>query len=105
MEENRYIHTVDVGGSGIKVIVLDTSGNPQTERTRVETPQPATPEAVITAIAQLAARQGEFDRVSVGFPGVVRRGVTETAANLVQSGSVLTWVQPSRSVWASLCVW
>jgi len=37
---------------------------------------------VITAIAQLAARQGEFDRVSVGFPGVVRRGVTETAVNL-----------------------
>jgi polyphosphate glucokinase len=84
MEENQYIRTlsVDVGGSGIKVIVLDTTGNPQTERTRIETPQPATPEAVISAIAQLAARQGEFDRVSVGFPGVVRRGVTETAANL-----------------------
>jgi len=39
-----YAHlSVDVGGSGIKVIVLDTTGNPQTERTRVETPQPATP--------------------------------------------------------------
>lgn len=84
MEENRYIRTlsVDVGGSGIKVIILDSSGNPQTERTRVETPQPATPEAVITEIAELAVGQGEFDRVSVGFPGVVRRGVTETAANL-----------------------
>ena len=84
MEENGYIRTlsVDVGGSGIKVIVLDTSGNPQTERTRVETPQPATPEAVIVAIAELAVGQGEFDRVSVGFPGVVRRGITETAANL-----------------------
>jgi len=35
---------------------------------------------VITAIAELAVGQGEFDRVSVGFPGVVR--VTETAANL-----------------------
>jgi len=73
---------VDIGGSGIKAIILDSSGNPQTERTRVETPQPARTEAVIDAIAQLAAEQGEFDRVSVGFPGVVRRGVTETAVNL-----------------------
>lgn len=74
--------SVDIGGSGIKVIVLDTAGNPQTERARVETPQPAITKAVISAIAQLAGGQGEFDRVSVGFPGVVRGGVTETAVNL-----------------------
>jgi polyphosphate glucokinase len=37
---------------------------------------------VIDAIAQLAAGQGEFHRVSVGFPGVVRGGVTYTAVNL-----------------------
>jgi len=81
MEENRYMHTpsVDAGGSGIKVIVLTQLAILKLNG-RVETPQPATPEAVIR-IAQLAARQGEFDRVSVGFP-VVRRGVTETAVNL-----------------------
>lgn len=84
MESNKDIRTlaVDIGGSGIKTIVLDTSGNPQTERSRVETPQPALTQPVISAISNLAAAQGEFDRVSVGFPGVVRRGVTETAANL-----------------------
>lgn len=84
MQGNGYIRTlsVDIGGSGIKAIVLDTTGNPQTERARQETPQPAKPEAVIAAIAELAASQGEFDRVSVGFPGVVRGGVTETAVNL-----------------------
>ena len=37
---------------------------------------------MIDAIAQLAAGQGEFHRVSVGFPGVVTGGVTKTAANL-----------------------
>jgi polyphosphate glucokinase len=37
---------------------------------------------VIDAIANLAGGQGEFHRVSVGFPGVVRGGVTETAVNL-----------------------
>lgn len=84
MQSNKDIRTlaVDIGGSGIKAIVLDTSGNPQTERSRQDTPQPARIQPVISAISSLATVQGEFDRVSVGFPGVVRRGVTETAANL-----------------------
>jgi polyphosphate glucokinase len=73
---------IDIGGSGTKALVLDESGKPLTERKRVETPQPATPDRIITAIHQLADAQGDFDRVSVGFPGVVRSGVIETAANL-----------------------
>lgn len=72
---------VDIGGSGIKVLVLDEAGTPLTERDRRETPQPALPEAVLDVITQLA-QDKTFDRVSVGFPGVVRAGVTETAANL-----------------------
>jgi polyphosphate glucokinase len=73
---------VDIGGSGIKVMVLDPEGKPTTDRFRVTTPQPPDPEGVIEAIAQLAAESGGFDRVSVGFPGVVRQGVIETAVNL-----------------------
>ena len=73
---------VDIGGTGLKTIVLDARGKPLTERLRVDTPRPATPRAVLTAIAGMAKQQGVFDRVSVGFPGVVRRGVTETAFNL-----------------------
>lgn len=72
---------VDIGGSGIKVMVLDEQGEPLTERDRVETPNPATPDAVIRAILGLSEGKS-FDRVSVGFPGVVRQGVTETAVNL-----------------------
>jgi polyphosphate glucokinase len=84
LEDNGSIRTlsVDIGGSGVKVMVLDITGKPLTERARLETPQPATPEVVINAIATLASSQGEYHRVSVGFPGVVRCGVTETAANL-----------------------
>ena len=36
----------------------------------------------MAAIATLAAGQGNFDRVSVGFPGVVQNGIIKTAANL-----------------------
>jgi polyphosphate glucokinase len=77
------IHTlaVDIGGSGIKVMVLDEEGTPLGERDRLETPQPAYPEPVLLLIETLA-KDKVFDRVSVGFPGVVRNGVTETAANL-----------------------
>jgi polyphosphate glucokinase len=72
---------VDIGGSGIKVMVLDEEGIPLTERDRRDTPSLATPSAVITIVQELAANK-EFDRVSVGFPGVVRNGITETAVNL-----------------------
>jgi polyphosphate glucokinase len=73
---------IDIGGSGIKMMVLDDAGRPLTERARVKTPRPATPTAVLRAIADLAAQQMAFDRVSAGFPGVVRDGVTLTAPNL-----------------------
>ncbi|NEP89563.1 MAG: ROK family protein [Okeania sp. SIO2C2] len=84
MNEVKTIQTlaVDIGGSGIKVIVLDETGEPITKRSRVETPDPAKPDPILKEIVSLAAEQGEFDRISVGFPGVVMDGVIKTAANL-----------------------
>jgi polyphosphate glucokinase len=73
---------VDIGGSGIKALVLDGSGRPLTVRRRIKTPSPPMPAAVLKVIQRLAAKNAKFDRVSVGFPGVVRNGVTETAPNL-----------------------
>ena len=73
---------VDIGGSGIKVLILDEQGNPLGTRDREKTPDPATPDAVIAIIEQLASQQSDYDRVSVGFPGVVRQGVVFTAVNL-----------------------
>lgn len=84
MNEVKTIQTlaVDIGGSGIKVIVLDETGEPIAERSRVETPNPAKPDPILKEIVSLAAEQGEFDRISVGFPGVVMDGVIKTAVNL-----------------------
>jgi polyphosphate glucokinase len=75
---------VDIGGSGIKTLVLDAKGRRLTERQRTETPQPATPRPVLEAIEAMAATSGAFDRVTVGFPGVVREGIILTAVNLHQ---------------------
>ncbi|MEQ1567856.1 MAG: ROK family protein, partial [Myxococcota bacterium] len=73
------MHTlcVDVGGTGIKGMVVDALGQPASDHRRIDTPRPAVPEAVLAAIDALAAGL-VFDRVSVGFPGVVRAGVTIT---------------------------
>lgn len=73
---------VDIGGTGIKTIILDPDGKPLTERERIPTPPRATPKRVMTIIEQMARQQGEFDRVSVGFPGVVKDGKLLTAFNL-----------------------
>ncbi len=73
--------SVDIGGSGIKVMVLNDVGIPLTERDRKDTPEIPFPSAVISIVKELAATK-EFDRVSAGFPGVVRNGITETAVNL-----------------------
>jgi polyphosphate glucokinase len=48
----------------------------------VVTPKPATPDAVMKAIWSVIEPLGEFDRVSVGFPGVVIDNITRTAPNL-----------------------
>lgn len=74
--------SIDIGGTGIKAICLNEAGEPVTERSRIETPHPSPPSAVLAVIAELVKDQGEFDRVSVGFPGVVIEGVTKTAPNL-----------------------
>ena len=73
---------IDIGGTGLKALIVDPDGKPLTDRARVETPAPATPKAVLKALAKLIAPLGGFERISVGFPGVCIDGVTKTAHNL-----------------------
>ena len=73
---------IDIGGTGLKALVLGADGEALTERVRVETPHPATPSAIVPAIVELVRPLGAFDRISIGFPGVVVDGVTLTAPNL-----------------------
>ena len=65
---------IDVGGSGLKAVVLAPDGEMLSERVRLDTPYPCTPEVLLEKLAELAATQPDHDRVSVGFPGAVRRG-------------------------------
>ena len=75
---------IDIGGTGLKAMVLGPTGQTLTERVRVPTPRPATTKAVLRELGKIthAPAMPRFDRVSCGFPGVVVDGVTHTAPNL-----------------------
>jgi polyphosphate glucokinase len=74
---------IDVGGTGIKGALVDLgSGALLSERERVETPRPATPEAIRDAVADLVGRLGASVPVGIALPGVIQHGVVRTAANI-----------------------
>lgn len=73
---------IDIGGTGLKLQALSPEGRPISERLRVPTPEPATTDAILTGLDELKVSVPLFDRVSVGFPGVIKEGKTLTAANL-----------------------
>jgi polyphosphate glucokinase len=73
---------VDIGGTNVKASVMDRQGRLVAEQVRTPTPKPAIPKAVLRAIEELVGRLPAFDRISVGFPGVVKSGTIITAPNL-----------------------
>jgi polyphosphate glucokinase len=80
--KNSLTLAIDVGGTHLKTAILDASGMMAADRVRVKTPRPATPDAVVAALRNLTQGLGSFDRVSIGFPGVVRGDYVLTAPNL-----------------------
>jgi len=76
------ILSVDIGGSHVKVTLLDDKGSLLVDYKKMVTPVPATPENVIATIQELLKGFPDYNKVSVGFPGYVREGVIKTAPNL-----------------------
>ena len=74
---------IDVGGTGLKASVLDTAGTLMSDRVRVKTTYPCPPGKLVDMLAALVAPLPGFDRVSIGFPGVVRNGILLTAPDFV----------------------
>ena len=70
---------LDIGGTGLKATVLDARGRMLVDRVRVETPDPAPPAVMVNALVKLVKPLPRYDRISAGFPGVVREGRVITA--------------------------
>jgi polyphosphate glucokinase len=75
---------IDFGGTGIKGAPVDLrKGEFSAERARIKTPAKSTPENVAEVFVDLLAGfPDSTGPVGVTVPGVVRRGVVQTAANI-----------------------
>ena len=75
---------IDFGGTGIKGAPVDLeAGDFAKERVRIKTPHPATPEAVADVIVELLDQFDDVEGpIGVTVPGVVRKGVVHSAANI-----------------------
>ena len=74
---------IDIGGTGLKASVLDATGQMEHARVRVDTPYPLSPQRLVLELQDLIAQLPAFDRVSVGFPGMVRSGRILSAPHFV----------------------
>jgi polyphosphate glucokinase len=104
------IVAVDIGGTGLKAALVDRAGEMRSDRLRVKTPHPAHPRSLLPALRMLVRpllSNSTLIGISVGFPGVVRKGRVLTAPNLgtdewrdFELAEVLAklWKQPVRVV-------
>ncbi len=74
---------IDIGGSGIKGAPVDLEvGEYMESRFRIPTPSPGRPEQIVEVIRRIVDHFQWEGKIGAGFPGVVRRNVAETAANI-----------------------
>lgn len=74
---------IDIGGSGIKGALVDTkTGELTSERHRIATPNPATPEAVANTISELIHFFDWKGKVGCGFPTPMHHGKCQSGGNL-----------------------
>lgn len=75
---------IDIGGTGIKGAPVDIDQGVLTaDRFRLQTPQPATPAAVATVVADVVKHfDGVAGRIGATFPAVLQHGIALTAANV-----------------------
>ncbi|WP_129360942.1 MULTISPECIES: polyphosphate--glucose phosphotransferase [Micrococcaceae] len=84
---------VDIGGTGIKGGIVDLrNGSLVSERFRIDTPSPATPEKVLPVVRQIVEELQSRDvapeegsAIGIDFPAIVKNGVTWSAANVDKS--------------------
>jgi polyphosphate glucokinase len=74
---------IDIGGTGIKVAPVDTeTGKLLKAPQKVATPRPATPKSMFPIISQMIVSYEGEEFIGIGFPGIIKKGVVHSAANL-----------------------
>lgn len=74
---------IDIGGTGIKGAIVDTKmGKLISDRFRIPTPQPATPEAIAKVVKEIKDHFDWHDDIGCAFPTVVVGGKAVYSSNL-----------------------
>jgi polyphosphate glucokinase len=94
MPSGPHTLAIDIGGTGLKATVLDANGKPEHDRVRVVTTYPCPPDKLVADLAGLVDPLPPFDRISIGFPGVVRGGLIRTAAAFVGRSGLGSEIDP-----------
>lgn len=77
---------IDIGGTGIKAALVNVdTGDLISDRFRLDTPQPATPDAVARTVESVVGNIGYDGPAGATFPGVVMHGSVKTTANMDSS--------------------
>jgi polyphosphate glucokinase len=77
---------IDVGGTGLKASVLDAEGAMVADRVIVKTTYPCSPSKLVDDLSALVAPLPPADRISAGFPGMIRKGKVLSAPHFVTEG-------------------
>jgi polyphosphate glucokinase len=83
VKDKKNTLAIDIGGTGLKASVLDEDGAMEHDRVRVDTPYPLGPDKLVMVLTDLVKPLPAFDRVSVGFPGMIRAGLVLSAPHFV----------------------
>ncbi len=92
--DHPFTLAIDIGGTGLKANVLDAAGALLADRVRVPTTYPMPPDLMVEKLKGLAEKLPGFDRISAGFPGMVRHGHVLTAPHFVCKSGPGSEVEP-----------
>ena len=86
--------SIDCGGLSLKASVLDEAGTMHAQSISVPTPYPLSPTLLMETFADMAKKLPKFDRITVGFPGMVRHGVIVYTPHYINVRGPRTKVDP-----------
>jgi polyphosphate glucokinase len=74
MAAPKRILCIDIGGTGLKAAIVGADGKFLVDRVRVTTPKKRKPADIVPLLVKMVKPLGRFDCVTIGFPGMVKRG-------------------------------
>jgi len=82
MRSVRRILSIDIGGTGLKAAIINPRGELIGDAVRVPTPHPCPPQLLVKTLVELVKPLKGYDRIAIGFPGVVKGTKVVTAPHL-----------------------